>query len=121
MSSEELEERFVNKMIEMTEERMGKIIQCLNDHTFEMWCKKLWDAQDIPPDMDGYNRSMSIMIVLKKSLLLRMATENREYDRSRMQQQLSLLSLILNPGALAQLASLPIDDDDINESSSDEI
>jgi hypothetical protein len=113
MSLDELEERFVNEMSQFTEQRLGRVIQRLDERSYDFWTKKLWDAQDIEPYADdeyaSYNRSIPVMIVLKRSLLLRLPVEEDQSRRRRLQQQLSLLSLVLNPDAVAEVTGLPLD------------
>jgi len=110
MPLEELERRFVHKMLEFSEDHLGRVIQRLSDHDFDMWRKKLWDAQDIPPEQDGHNRSMPVMLVLKRSLLLRLAVEQDPRKRRNFEQQLSLLSLILDPEMLSEITGSPMDE-----------
>lgn len=110
MSFEELERHFINEMLQLPEDRFARVIQRLSDMDFDMWRKKLWDAQDIPPDQDGYNRSMPVMLVLKRSLLLRVTVERDATKRRHFEQQLSLLSLILNPEMLSKMG-FPMDED----------
>jgi hypothetical protein len=112
MPLQELEDRFVTEMSQFPEERLAKVIQRLSSRDFEFWTKKLWDAQDIQPDprdqMASYERSMSVMVVLKRSLLLRLAVEPDAAKRTQLNQQLGLLSLILNPAAVAEITGMPL-------------
>lgn len=118
LSLEDLEEQFVKPFLELTEDDYGFVIQTLTPHTFDMWKKKLWTEQDIPEENDGYNRSMDVMIALKRSLLMRLPIITQREARSDLTQQLARISLILNPMLLNRV--FQTDNDEDEESPDDE-
>lgn len=119
MGLEELEERFVTEMADMSEERLAKIVMRLKPGAFDKFRRKLWDAQDIEPDPNdqyaSFDRSMPVMTLLKRCLLIRMMTEEDERAVSALNQQLTMLSLMMDPEAIAELTGMPLDDNDIEE------
>lgn len=102
LSLEDLEEQFVYPFLHMNEEEIGIVIQNLTSRAFDMWRKKLWTEQDIPEENDGYNRSMDVMVALKRSLLMRLPIIEQRESRSDLTQQLARISLILNPMLLTR-------------------
>jgi hypothetical protein len=100
----------VDIAIEMDEEQLGQVITTLSDQAFAGWTKKLWTEQDMMPtdEYDAYERSKPIMIALKRSLLHRIPVENLASKRASLQQQLALISLILNPTMIARKTGLPL-------------
>jgi hypothetical protein len=112
LSLESLEEQFVNPFLELGEEDYGLLIQNLSARTFNFWRKKLWTEQDIPEENDGYNRSMNVMIALKRSLLMRLPIIESIDERSDLTQQLARISLILNPMLMNQAFASSDEDQD---------
>jgi hypothetical protein len=97
MSFDDLNDRFVLPFNTLDEDDSAQIIQNLDNNTFDLWRKKLWDAQDIPVEEDGYARTLSICIALKKSLLYRLPVVETQRERNPLQQQLAHISIITNP------------------------
>lgn len=104
------EQDFVAIAINMDEEQLGQVVTTLSEQAFAGWTKKLWTEQDMMPndEYDAYERSKPIMIALKRSLLLRIPVENLASKRASLQQQLALISLILNPTMIARKTGLPL-------------
>jgi len=104
------EKDYVSVAINMDEDELASVMTELSDQAFTCWTKKLWTEQDMMPndEYDAYERSKPIMIVLKRSLLLRIPAEESASKRLGLQQQLALISLILDPQSLAQKTGLPL-------------
>ena len=119
LSLEDLEEQFVYPFLHLSEEEIGTVIQSLTPRAFDMWRKKLWTEQDIAEEDDGYNRSMDVMVALKRSLLMRLPVIEQREARSDLTQQLARISLILNPMLLTH-ALKANNEDEPAEASGDE-
>jgi hypothetical protein len=112
MSLEDLEVRFVMPLLDMSERRLARLLQKISESSFDFLTKKLWDAQDIPPNMGGYERSMNVMLLLRRVLVVKMATcgdELSQAQRIHLTKQLGLISVILDPQGLAQRTGLPLE------------
>jgi len=124
MTFEEFEERFVTEMVDMSEARLGKIIQRLSPQSFNQFRKKLWDEQAIEPNPDdtyeSFDKSMPFMVLLKRSMLLRLVVLEDDRDRRALNQQLGMLSLMMQPHVVAALTGMPLDEDDIDEEEEEE-
>ena len=108
MSLLDFEGRFVSVALQLSEERLAKVIQPLDEYTFSCWTKKLWEEQDIPADQNGYAKSLNMLRVLKKSLIVRLMCEEDHGKRLKLQQQLALLSLILDPAGFAEKTGMAL-------------
>ena len=110
MPLHKFEQDFVSVALNLDEEQLGQVIAALSDQAFAGWTKKLWTEQDMMPndEYDAYERSKPIMIALKRSLLLRIPVEELASKRASLQQQLALISLILNPTMIARKTGLPL-------------
>ena len=116
MSLEDLEGNLVLPFLRLDDdEDYGTVVQSLSNHAYDMWRKKLWTAQDIPQEEDGYNRSMNVMIALKRSLLMRIPIVEDRESRANLTQQLARISLILNPVLLAHALRGEQQDDGADE------
>ena len=104
--------QFVSVAGAMSEEKLLRVMSKLNDETFSSWTRKLWTEQDIQPDPNdyeaAYETSKPILAVLKRSLLLRLVSEEDNQKRIGLQQQLALASLILEgPDSLSRVTGIP--------------
>lgn len=100
MPFDDLNDRFVTPFNVLSEDEAAQIIQGLDDATYDLWRKKLWDAQDIPEEDNGYARTLPICLALKRTLLFRLPVVETQRDRNPLQQQLAHISLITNPAFL---------------------
>lgn len=122
MSMKHLEKNFVEPMIRLSEDSLGAVVQGISRNTFQLYCKKLWETQDMPEEQDGHNRTMNIVTVLKRTILMRLPVIEDAVERSHYTQQLAHCSLILNPILLERAMSVTLDeaDDSSDEDTSNE-
>lgn len=109
--------RFYSDIIEpahnMSDTRLARVISALSDKSFNGFMKKLWTEQDINPmddDGDGisYERSKPIMKVLQRCLAYRYEAETNLTKKTHIQQQLALISMILDPSFVAKASGKPL-------------
>jgi len=123
LPSSKFADKFVDVAFGFSEKHLTKVIQQLDEQTYSCWIKKLWTEQDIEPCEDNYNdaydESVPTMIVLKRSLLLRLVSEQEPQKRMSLQQQLAHISLILaGPEALGGIINAQednLEEEDIEE------
>lgn len=121
-----LEEHFLQPILQLSEDETIELVTSLSQRTFDWFRKKLWTVQDMPEDVDGYNKTIHIVTVLKRLLLFRIAVTTSPTERSGLTQQLAHASLILSPTLIAN--ALPNgedendgeDEDDCEEDDEDE-
>jgi hypothetical protein len=106
------ESKYVSVVNSLDETSLAQVMAAISERSFLSWTKKLWTEQDMLPndEYDAYERSKPIMIALKRSLLLRMSIEEDRSKRTALQQQLALISLILDPAMVAKKTGLPLSD-----------
>ena len=97
---EDLERRFVIPINALSDDECAELIQGLSDETYDLFRKKLWTEQDMPEENDGYNRTLNLCQVLKKTLLYRLPMLGTQRERNPITQQLAHVSLIVSPMAL---------------------
>ncbi len=118
MSSEKFITEFVQVATTMSNKSMYMIISRLDDYTFGCWIKKLWHEQDIQPDPDNYraayDQSKPILEILKNSLLIRITVEQDNSKKLSYQQQLGLVSLILDPKMVSSATGYTLEENEKN-------
>ncbi len=110
MPFEEFEEKYVSQLYALSDDDLQDVVSKIKNRSFDLLIKKLWTEQDISPVHfdDAYERSISIMIVLKKCLFFKLEMEQDERKQLELQKQLGFISLILNPQLIAEKTGLPL-------------
>jgi hypothetical protein len=108
LPTEQFEQRFVSALNAYSEAKLAQLICQIKESSFDWLIKKLWTEQDLMPSTedsetdDAYARSMPFMTALKRCLLVRLDCEKDAKRVAHIQQQLAMISLILNPEMLAE-------------------
>ncbi len=110
-----LEDKFIKPFLDLSEDEVVAVVTTLSAKSYDMFRKKLWTAQDVPEEENGYDRTIDIMTALKRLLLFRLPVAVNPSERTSLTQQLAHASLILNPVLIAGRIGQRADDDDDDE------
>lgn len=102
MSFDQFKSDYVDVISSLSDVDLSMVITRLSEKSFDFLMAKHWTEQDILPseEYDAYELSRPIMVSLRRCLLGR---QKIEYGGrlANQQQQLAMISLILNPRLVA--------------------
>lgn len=106
---------FIKNVVEplnmMDNVNFTNVIRQLPFSKFEYLTQKCWEEQDKMPSSDpdkyedAYEETLPIVLLLEKTLSVRIQTERDMEQKNRISKQLSLVNLILSPHRFEGLAS----------------